>query len=143
MDQDNILTFPAPQDNAPTLSPPPIDTNASPLAPVPGSFLDDSQHFPSNSADKGKSVEILPPEPKRAASPDAFTATIQSSPFAFMLRLRPLLSKNFGHTTKPITKLTTRLTKNSSLFSLMVVKLPLKDQATLKLLLSIFVPSQI
>ncbi|PKB98591.1 hypothetical protein RhiirA5_431129 [Rhizophagus irregularis] len=78
MDQDNILTFPAPQDNAPTLSPPPIDTNASPLAPVPGSFLDDSQHFPSNSADKGKSVEILPPEPKRAASPDA-KATTQGS----------------------------------------------------------------
>ncbi|GBC26314.2 hypothetical protein GLOIN_2v1785090 [Rhizophagus irregularis DAOM 181602=DAOM 197198] len=66
------------QDNAPTLSPPPIDTNASPLAPVPGSFLDDSQHFPSNSADKGKSVEILPPEPKRAASPDA-KATTQGS----------------------------------------------------------------
>ncbi|PKK80590.1 hypothetical protein RhiirC2_3861, partial [Rhizophagus irregularis] len=83
MDQDNILTPPAPQDNTPTSSPPPVDTNASPSAPNSGTSLDDSQHFPSNSADKGKSVKILPPELERAASPDASSAAIQSSPLRY------------------------------------------------------------
>ncbi|PKB95766.1 hypothetical protein RhiirA5_385794 [Rhizophagus irregularis] len=114
MDQDNILTPPAPQDNTSTSSPPPVDTNASPSAPDSGTSLDDSQHSPSNSADKGKSVESLPPEPERTASPDASTAAIQSSPFAFMLRLRPLLSKNFGPTSKPIAKLATKATTQGS-----------------------------
>ncbi|PKY37033.1 hypothetical protein RhiirB3_461138 [Rhizophagus irregularis] len=81
MDQDNILTPPAPQDNASTSSPPPVDTNASPSAPDSGTSLDDSQHAPSNSVDKGKSVGILSPEPDHAASPDASTVAIQSSPF--------------------------------------------------------------
>ncbi|PKC52842.1 hypothetical protein RhiirA1_480554 [Rhizophagus irregularis] len=65
MDQDNILTLSAPQDNTSTSSPSPPDS---------GTFLDDSQHSSSNSADKGKSVEILPPEPERAAK-----ATTQES----------------------------------------------------------------
>ncbi|CAB4420331.1 unnamed protein product [Rhizophagus irregularis] len=127
MDQDNILTPPAPQDTTSTSSPPPVDTNASPSAPDSGASLEDSQHFPSNSANKGKSVEITPPEPERVASPDASTAAIQSSPFAFMLRLRPLLSKDFGTTLKPIARLATRLIENSPPMPLMVVRPPLKD----------------
>ncbi|CAB4399986.1 unnamed protein product [Rhizophagus irregularis] len=118
MDQDNILTPPALQNNTSTSSPPPIDTNASPLVPNSGTSLDDSQHSPSNSADKGKSVDILPPELERAASPDTSSAAMQSSPFATMLQLRPQLSKIFGPTSKPIAKLATRLTENSPLFLL-------------------------
>ncbi|CAB4434468.1 unnamed protein product [Rhizophagus irregularis] len=132
-----------PQDTTSTSSPPPVDTNASPSAPDSGTSLEDSQHFPSNSADKGKSVEITPPEPERAASPDASTATIQSSPFAFMLRLCPLLSKDFGISSKPIAMLATRLIENFPLLPLMAVKLPPKDQVTLSLSLSTFVPSPI
>ncbi|PKC52740.1 hypothetical protein RhiirA1_480800 [Rhizophagus irregularis] len=107
MDQDNILTPPAPQDNASTSSPPPVDTNASPSAPDSGTSLDDSQHAPSNSVDKGKS-------------------------------LRPLLSKDFGPTSKPIAKLVTRLTENSLPFPLMVVKLPLKGSGDTKIIVVYF-----
>ncbi|PKB99918.1 hypothetical protein RhiirA5_428967 [Rhizophagus irregularis] len=118
MDQDNILTPPAPQDNASTSSPPPVDTNASPSAPDSGTSLDDSQHAPSNSVDKGKSVEILSPEPDHAASPDAST--------------------DFGPTSKPIAKLVTRLTENSLPFPLMVVKLPLKGSGDTKIIVVYF-----
>ncbi|PKY38856.1 hypothetical protein RhiirA4_414538 [Rhizophagus irregularis] len=55
----------------------------------------DSQHSPSNSADKGKSVEITPPEPKRAASPDASTAAIQSSPLRFYAAAAPSTIEGF------------------------------------------------
>ncbi|EXX72741.1 hypothetical protein RirG_066420 [Rhizophagus irregularis DAOM 197198w] len=95
MDQDNILTPPAPQDNTSTSSPPPVDTNASPSVPDSGTSLDDSQHSPSNSADKGKSVEILPPEPEHTASPDASTAAIQSSPLRFYAAAAPSTIENF------------------------------------------------
>ncbi|CAB4407434.1 unnamed protein product [Rhizophagus irregularis] len=95
MDQDNILTPPAPQDTTSTSSPPPVDTNASPSAPDSGTSLEDSQHFPSNSADKGKSVEIAPPEPERAASPDASTAAIQSSPLRFYAAAAPNTIEGF------------------------------------------------
>ncbi|PKB92665.1 hypothetical protein RhiirA5_387639, partial [Rhizophagus irregularis] len=95
MDQDNILTSPAPQDNTLTSTPPPVNTNASLLAPASGTSLDDFQHSPSNSADKEKSVEILPPEPKRAASPDAFTTTIQSFPLRFYTAAAPSTIKGF------------------------------------------------
>ncbi|PKY28981.1 hypothetical protein RhiirB3_391469 [Rhizophagus irregularis] len=95
MDQDNILTPPAPQDNTSTSSPPPVDTNASPSAPDSGTSLDDSQHSPSNSADKGKSVEIFPPEPERAASPDASTAAIQSSLLRFYAAAAPSTIEGF------------------------------------------------
>ncbi|CAB4416055.1 unnamed protein product [Rhizophagus irregularis] len=89
MDQDNILSPPAPQDTTSPSSPPPVDTNASPPAPDSGTSLEDSQHSPSNSADKGKSVEITPPEPERAASPDASTAAIQSSPLRYYAAAAP------------------------------------------------------
>ncbi|EXX61896.1 hypothetical protein RirG_166860 [Rhizophagus irregularis DAOM 197198w] len=95
MDQDNILTPPALQDNTSTSSPPPVDTNASPSAPDSGTSLDDSQHSPSNSADKGKSVDILPPEPERAASPDASTAAIQSSLLRFYAAAAPSTIEGF------------------------------------------------
>ncbi|GBC51658.1 hypothetical protein RIR_jg26317.t1 [Rhizophagus irregularis DAOM 181602=DAOM 197198] len=95
IDQDNILTPPAPQDNTSTSSPPPVDTNASPSAPDSGTSLDDSQHSPSNSADKGKSVGILPPEPKRATSPDASTAAIQSSPLRYYAAAAPSTIEDF------------------------------------------------
>ncbi|PKB97196.1 hypothetical protein RhiirA5_433564, partial [Rhizophagus irregularis] len=95
MDQDNILTPPAPQDNTLTSSSPPVDNNASPSAPDSGTSLDDSQHSPSNSADKGKSVEILPPEPERAASPDASTAAIQSSLLRFYAAAAPSTIEGF------------------------------------------------
>ncbi|EXX55524.1 hypothetical protein RirG_224760 [Rhizophagus irregularis DAOM 197198w] len=95
MDQDNILTPPASQDNASTSSPLPVDTNASPSAPDSGTSLDDSQHFPSNSVDKGKSVEILPPEPERAASPNVSTATIQSSLLHFYAAAAPSTIEGF------------------------------------------------
>ncbi|PKC05105.1 hypothetical protein RhiirA5_421331 [Rhizophagus irregularis] len=95
MDQDNILTFPASQDTASISSPPPVNTNTSPSAPDSGTSLDDSQHFPSNSADKEKSVDILPPEPERAASPDASTATIQSSLLRFYAAATPSTIKGF------------------------------------------------
>ncbi|CAB4406020.1 unnamed protein product [Rhizophagus irregularis] len=95
MDQDNILTPPAPEDTASTSSPPPVDTNASPSAPDSGASLEDSQHSPSNSADKGKSVEITPPEPERAASPDASTAAIQSSPLRFYAAAAPSTIEGF------------------------------------------------
>ncbi|GET58915.1 hypothetical protein GLOIN_2v1785090 [Rhizophagus irregularis DAOM 181602=DAOM 197198] len=95
MDQDNILTPPAPQDNTSTSLPPPVDTNTSPSAPDSGTSLEDSQHFPSNSADKEKSVEILPPEPERAASPDASTAAIQSFPLRFYAAAAPSTIEEF------------------------------------------------
>ncbi|EXX58743.1 hypothetical protein RIR_jg31935.t1 [Rhizophagus irregularis DAOM 181602=DAOM 197198] len=95
MDQDNILTPPAPQDNASTSSPPPVDTNASPSAPDSGTSLDDSQHAPSNSVDKGKSVGILSPEPDHAASPDASTVAIQSSPLHFYAAAAPFTIEGF------------------------------------------------
>ncbi|PKK44480.1 hypothetical protein RhiirC2_835013, partial [Rhizophagus irregularis] len=95
MDQDNILTPSAHQDNTSTSSPPPVDTNAPPSAPDTGTSLDDSQHSPSNSVDKGKSVEILPPEPDRAASPDASTAAIQSSPLRFYAAAAPSTIEGF------------------------------------------------
>ncbi|GBC14980.1 hypothetical protein RIR_jg10102.t1 [Rhizophagus irregularis DAOM 181602=DAOM 197198] len=107
MDQDNILTPPAPQDNTSTSSPPPVNTNASPSAPDSGTSLDDSQHSPSNSADKGKSVEILPPEPERAVSPDASTAAIQSSPLLFYAAAAPSTIEDFWTHFKPIVKLVT------------------------------------
>ncbi|PKY34777.1 hypothetical protein RhiirB3_454822, partial [Rhizophagus irregularis] len=101
MDQDNILTPPAPQDNTSTSSPPPVDTNAPPSVPDTGTSLDDSQHSPSNSADKGKSVKILPPEPDRAASPDASTAAIQSSPLHFYAAAAPSTIEGFWTHFKP------------------------------------------
>ncbi|GBC25033.2 hypothetical protein RIR_jg1410.t1 [Rhizophagus irregularis DAOM 181602=DAOM 197198] len=88
IDQDNIITPSTPQNTDSTSSPPPVNTNASPFIPAFGSFLDDSQHFPSNSANKEKSVEILPSKPKHIASLDMLTAAIQFSSFAFMLQLR-------------------------------------------------------
>ncbi|EXX70135.1 hypothetical protein GLOIN_2v1785090 [Rhizophagus irregularis DAOM 181602=DAOM 197198] len=42
-----------------------------------------------------KSVEILPPEPKRAASPDASTAAIQSSPLRYYAAAAPSTIKDF------------------------------------------------
>ncbi|PKC54210.1 hypothetical protein RhiirA1_477755 [Rhizophagus irregularis] len=101
MDQDNILTPPAPQDNTSTSSPPPVNTNAPPSVPDTGTSLDDSQHSPSNSADKGKSVEILPPEPDHAASPDASTAAIQSSPLHFYAAAAPSTIEGFWTHFKP------------------------------------------
>ncbi|CAB4440162.1 unnamed protein product [Rhizophagus irregularis] len=95
MDKDNVLTPPAPQNTTSTSSPPPVDTNASPSAPDSGTSLEDSQHSPSNSADKSKSVEITPPEPERAASPDASTAAIQSSPLRFYAAAAPSTIKGF------------------------------------------------
>ncbi|GBC50860.2 hypothetical protein GLOIN_2v1785090 [Rhizophagus irregularis DAOM 181602=DAOM 197198] len=95
MDQDNILTPPAFQDNTSTSSPPPVDTNAPPSAPDTSTSLDDSQHSPSNSADKGKSVEILPPKPDRATSPDMSTAAIQSSPLRFYAAATPSTIEGF------------------------------------------------
>ncbi|PKK61921.1 hypothetical protein RhiirC2_791126 [Rhizophagus irregularis] len=118
MDQNNILTPPAPQETALTSPSPPVDTNTSPSASDSGTFLDDSQHFPSNFTDKGKSVEILPSESECAASPDASTAAIQSSPLRFYAATTPLLSKNFGPTSKPIAKPAMRLIENSSFFLL-------------------------
>ncbi|PKB93072.1 hypothetical protein RhiirA5_442424 [Rhizophagus irregularis] len=101
MDQDNILTPPAPQDNTSTFSPPLVDTNASPSAPDSGTSLDDSQHSPSNSADKGKSVGILPPEPERATK-----ATTQGSGntkiIVVYFRSKPDMEKAIG---APITSL--------------------------------------
>ncbi|PKY54739.1 hypothetical protein RhiirA4_473715, partial [Rhizophagus irregularis] len=127
-DQDNILTPPAPQDTTSTSSPPPVDTNTSPFVPDSGTSLQDSQHSPSNSADKGKSVEITPFKPECVASSNASTAAIQSSPFAFMLWLRQILLKDFVTTLKLIAKFATQLIKNSPPFPLMEVKLPPKDQ---------------
>ncbi|CAB4406018.1 unnamed protein product [Rhizophagus irregularis] len=95
MDQDNILTPPAPQDTTSTSSPPPVDINASPSAPDSGASLEDSQHSPSNSADKGKSVDITPPGPERAASPDASSAAIQSSPLRFYAAAAPNTIEGF------------------------------------------------
>ncbi|GBC46363.2 hypothetical protein GLOIN_2v1785090 [Rhizophagus irregularis DAOM 181602=DAOM 197198] len=95
IDQDNILTPPAPQETTLTSSPPPVETNASLSAPNSGTSLNDSQHSPSNSADKGKSVEILPPEPKRAASPDASIAAIQSSLLRFYAVAAPSTIEGF------------------------------------------------
>ncbi|PKY60063.1 hypothetical protein RhiirA4_430847 [Rhizophagus irregularis] len=63
-----------------TSSPPPVDTNVSPSAPDSGTSFEDFQHSPTNSADKGKSIEITSPEPERVASPNTSTAAIQSSP---------------------------------------------------------------
>ncbi|PKB97152.1 hypothetical protein RhiirA5_433641 [Rhizophagus irregularis] len=122
-----------PSDTASTSPASPVEINVFPFAPNFGTSLDDSQHSPSNSADKGKTVEISPLEPEHAASPDVSIAAIQSFPFTFMLQLRSLLSKNFGPTSKPIAKLATRLTENSPLFPLIVAKLPLKNQAIIKL----------
>ncbi|PKY36306.1 hypothetical protein RhiirB3_458604, partial [Rhizophagus irregularis] len=76
-------------------SPPPVETNASLSAPNSGTSLNDSQHSPSNSADKGKSVEILPPEPERAASPDASIAAIQSSLLRFYAVAAPSTIEGF------------------------------------------------
>ncbi|PKY54466.1 hypothetical protein RhiirA4_473294 [Rhizophagus irregularis] len=95
IDQDNILTPPAPQDTVPTSSSPPVNTNMSPSAPDSGTSLEDSQHSPSNSADKGKSVEITPPEPECAASSDASTAVIQSSPLRFYAVAAPSTIEGF------------------------------------------------
>ncbi|EXX58641.1 hypothetical protein RirG_196060 [Rhizophagus irregularis DAOM 197198w] len=72
MDQDNILTPPAPQDNTSTSSPLPL--------------------IPKH---KGKSVEISPPEPDHAASPDASTAAIQSSPLRFYAAAAPSTIEGF------------------------------------------------
>ncbi|CAB4413042.1 unnamed protein product [Rhizophagus irregularis] len=119
MDQDNILSPPAPQDTTSTSSPPPVDTNASPSAPDSSTSLEDSQHSPSNSADKGKSVEITPPEPERAASPDAFTAAIQSSPLRYYAAAAPNTIEGFWTTLKPIAKHATRLIENFPLLPLM------------------------
>ncbi|PKK57716.1 hypothetical protein RhiirC2_721041 [Rhizophagus irregularis] len=83
------------QDTTLTSSSPPADTNASPLTPDTGTSLDDSQHSPSNSADKGKSVGILPSELEHAASPDVFTAAIQSSPLRFYAAAVPSTIKGF------------------------------------------------
>ncbi|CAB4432302.1 unnamed protein product [Rhizophagus irregularis] len=95
MDQDNILAPPASQDTTSTSSPPPVDINASPSAPDSGASLEDSQHSPSNSADKGKSVEITPPGPERAASPDASTAAIQSSTLRYYAAAAPNTIEGF------------------------------------------------
>ncbi|EXX66890.1 hypothetical protein RirG_119480 [Rhizophagus irregularis DAOM 197198w] len=72
IDQDNILTPPALQDNASTSSPLPL--------------------IPTH---KRKSVEILPPKPERAASSDASTAAIQSSPFRFYAAAAPSTIEGF------------------------------------------------
>ncbi|GBC18613.2 hypothetical protein GLOIN_2v1785090 [Rhizophagus irregularis DAOM 181602=DAOM 197198] len=45
--------------------------------------------------DKGKSVEISPPEPDHAASPDASTAAIQSSPLRFYAAAAPSTIEGF------------------------------------------------
>ncbi|PKC10468.1 hypothetical protein RhiirA5_414340 [Rhizophagus irregularis] len=70
-----------------TTSPSPVDNNMSPLESVSGSSLENSQHFPSNSADKGKFVEILPSESECVAFSDVSFVAIQSFFFAFMLWL--------------------------------------------------------
>ncbi|RGB34726.1 hypothetical protein C1646_760158 [Rhizophagus diaphanus] len=79
MNIDNVLLPSASQETTSTSSPPPVDSNMSPSAPASGTSLEDSQHSPSNSTDKGKSVKITPPEQERAASPDASNVVIQSS----------------------------------------------------------------
>ena len=89
------MTPPASQDTTSTSSPPPVDTNTSPSASNSGTSLEDSQHSPSNSADKGKSVDITPPEPEHAASPDASSAAIQSSPLRFYAAAAPSTIEGF------------------------------------------------
>ncbi|RGB35480.1 hypothetical protein C1646_759245 [Rhizophagus diaphanus] len=78
MNIDNIIPPPASQDTASTLSPPPVDTNASPSAPA-----------------SGKSVEITPSEQERAAFPDALNAAIQSSPVRYYAAVTPHTIDNF------------------------------------------------
>ncbi|PKK42582.1 hypothetical protein RhiirC2_804461, partial [Rhizophagus irregularis] len=72
MDQDNILTRPAPQDNASTSSPLPLILTY-----------------------KGKSVGILSPEPECAESSDASTSAIQSSPLRFYAAAAPSTIEGF------------------------------------------------
>ncbi|RGB24237.1 hypothetical protein C1646_773361 [Rhizophagus diaphanus] len=95
MNIDNVLPPPAPQDTTSTSSPPSVDTNVSPSAPASGTSLEDSQHSPSNSADKGKSVKITPPEQERAASSDVSNTAIQSSPIHYYAAAAPHTIDNF------------------------------------------------
>ncbi|PKY44655.1 hypothetical protein RhiirA4_419222 [Rhizophagus irregularis] len=92
MDQDNILSLPAPQNITSTSSPPPVNTNTPLSAPDSDTSLEDFQHSPSNSADKGKSVEITPSVPERVASSNASAAAIQSSPLRFYAAAAPIFA---------------------------------------------------
>ncbi|RGB35503.1 hypothetical protein C1646_759276 [Rhizophagus diaphanus] len=92
MNIDNILPPSAFQK---TTSSPPVNTNTSPSMPASGISFDDSQHSSSNSVDKGKSVEITPPEQEHAASLDVSNTAIQSSPVRYYAAAVPHTIENF------------------------------------------------
>ncbi|CAB4432413.1 unnamed protein product [Rhizophagus irregularis] len=83
------------RDTASTSPLPPADTNTSPSASDSGTSFEDSRHSPSNTVNKGKNIEILPLEPEHAASPDASTAAIQSSPLRFYVAAAPSTIEGF------------------------------------------------
>ncbi|RGB30782.1 hypothetical protein C1646_764927 [Rhizophagus diaphanus] len=90
-----IISSSTPQDTTSTSSSPSIDTNMFSSTPVSKISVDDSQHFPFNSADKDKSVKISLSEYKHTASPDILHTTIQFFLFRYYAVVTLNIIKDF------------------------------------------------